>query len=114
MGSHIQASLQALLDYLMALQNQCTSDLYITRCHSKPLPLEWVCNSRDFRVLALILSSQTILYQVQLLEACSLQIVIGFEGTEVEGTEVEDMEVEGAEVEGAVPEDVAINVMWMR
>ena len=104
MGSRIRASLQALLNYLMALQNQCTSDLYVTRCHSKPLPPERVCNSRDFRVLTLILSSQTILYQVQLLEACSLQIAIGFEG---EG-------VEGAEVEGAVPEDVAIDVMWMR
>ena len=48
------------------------------------------------------------------MEACSLQIVIGFEGKGVEGTEVEGMEVEGAEVKGAVPEDVAINVMWMR
>ena len=88
----------------MALQNQCTSNLYVTCCHSKPLPPEQVCNSRDFRVLALILSSQTILYQVQLLEACSLQIAIVFKG---EG-------VKGVEVEGAVPEDMAIDVMWMR
>jgi hypothetical protein len=38
------------------------------------------------------------------LEAGSLQIVIGFKG---EG-------VEGMEVEGTVPEDMAIDVMWMR
>jgi hypothetical protein len=44
------------------------------------------------------------LYQVQLLEACSLQIAIGFEGKGVKGVEVK----------GAVPEDMAMDVMWMR
>ena len=41
---------------------------------------------------------------MQLLEACSLQIAVGFEGKGVKG----------AEVEGAVLEDIAIDVMWMR
>jgi hypothetical protein len=84
---------------MMALQNQYTSDLYVTRCRSKPLPPEWVCNSSDFQALALILSCQTILYQVQLLEACSLQMAI---------------EVKGVVVEGAEPEGMVIDVARMR
>jgi hypothetical protein len=68
-------------------------------CHSKPLSPEQVCNSSDFRALVLILSCQTILYQVQLLEAHSLQMVI---------------EVEGMVVEGAEPEGMVIDVARMR
>jgi hypothetical protein len=79
---------------MMALQNQYTLDLYVTRCRSKPLPPEQVCNSSDFRALVLILSCQTILYQVQLLEACSLQMVIEVEGMVVKGVEPEGMVID--------------------
>lgn len=108
MGSCIRCSLNFLYNRLVVLQSQWKPGLHVTVCHLNLLSLEQVCNSTDLQVPTLILSCQTILYQVRLLEVCLPQMVLeGVKAREVKGAEVEEVE----EVEGAMLEDMVMEGM---